>query len=132
LSLPLSLVMIFMTDELIAVVFGNKYEGGSLSLVILTVAQLVNVGTGATSRLLVMTGHQSCWLFMSATAFLVNVIVDLLLIPRLGITGAAIGTACAISGLFFWGLFQVRYSIGIWPYDMRYLKGMLATVLAAC
>jgi hypothetical protein len=45
--------------------------------------------------------------------------------------GAALATACAVSALFLSGLLQVRYVLGLWPYDRRYLKGLAAAASAA-
>lgn len=131
LSLPLFLVICFAPREIMRVVFGARYENGWLPLVILAIGQLVNVGTGAVGLILVMVGHQKRWFMISGAAFLANIALNWVLIPRLGLAGAALGTACAISGLFFSGLIQVKHLLGIWPYERRYFKGLLATALAA-
>ena len=128
-SLPLFLVICISPCHVMSAVFGTEYEAGALSLVILSIAQLINVGTGAVGLLLIMTGHQKRWFLFSALMLFVNIFLNLLLIPKFGLHGAAIGTACAIAGLFLSGLFVVRYSLGLWPYDRRYFKGLLATAL---
>jgi O-antigen/teichoic acid export membrane protein len=130
LSLPVFLVICFTSQELMMVVFGPQYADGALPLVVLATGQLVNVATGAVGFLLIMTGHQNRWLAISSVAVLISVALNWLLIPRLGLTGAALATATAISGLYLAGLFQVRCSLQLWPYDSRYLKGLLATALA--
>jgi O-antigen/teichoic acid export membrane protein len=129
--LPLFLVICFVPREIMTVVFGSKYENGYLPLVILAVGQLINVGTGAVGLLLIMTGHQNHWFLISAVMLFTNIALNWLLIPRLGLVGAALGTVCAVGGLFSLGLFQVKRSLGLWPYDGRYLKGLLATALSA-
>ena len=130
-SLPLFLVMCFAPREVMTVVFGASYESGSLPLVILALAQLIHVGTGPVGLLLIMTGYQNRWLLISGMMLFVNSALNWLLVPRLGLPGAAVATACAFGGLFFSGLLQVRRLLGIWPYDRRYRKGLLATVSAA-
>lgn len=131
LTIPLFLVMCFASREVMTVVFGNEYETGSLPLVILAVGQLINVGTGAVGILLIMTGHQNRWLLLSGLMLFVSIACNGLLVPRLGLPGAALSTTCAVSGLFISGLLKAKRYLGIWPYDRRYLKGLLAAVLAA-
>jgi O-antigen/teichoic acid export membrane protein len=130
LSLPLFLTMSFAPRESLSVIFGPRYESGYAALVVLSVAQLVNVGTGAVGPLLVMTGHQKKWFVISGMMLAANIALNLLLVPRFGLLGAALGSVCAVVGLFSLGLYQVKRLLGIWPYDRRYFKGVLATALA--
>jgi O-antigen/teichoic acid export membrane protein len=129
LCLPVFLVICFAPGELLAVIFGSPYAVGWLPLVILSAGQMVSAGTGAVGLLLMMTGHQNRWLWLSGTMMLVNVVLNLVLIPRWGITGAALATACAVSGLYLLGLLQVKRTLRLWPYDRRYLKGLLAAAV---
>jgi O-antigen/teichoic acid export membrane protein len=113
------------------VVFGHSYEHGAAVLMILGIAQLINVGTGATSRMLLMTGQQRRWLFLTVLTLAVNLVLSWFLIPAVGVVGAALGSACAIGVLFSVSLYQVKQSLGVWPYDVRYSKGMLAAAVTA-
>ena len=131
LSLPLFLVIGFVPSEIMVVVFGDEYAGGSLPLVILAVGQMINVGTGSVGQLLVMTGHQNRWLMLSGGALTANIIFSLLLIPRMGLIGAATATCASTAGLFIGALLVVRRTLGVWPYDKRYLKGIAAAGLGA-
>ena len=130
LSLPLFLVICFASREVITVVFGPRYESGSLPLVILATGQFIGVGIGAVGLLLVMSGHQNRWLLATATMLFASIALNVLLVPRLGLSGAALATACTLGGMFSLGLLQVKHCLGIWPYDRRYLKGLLAAMLA--
>ena len=130
LSMPVFLTICFAPQELLYVVFGAEYAGGGLPLVILAIGQLINVGTGAVGMLLIMTGRQNRWLALSAAALLTSIALHLLLIPRLGLSGAALSTSIAVSGLYLGGLFDVRRSLKLWPYDRRGLKLLLAAAPA--
>jgi O-antigen/teichoic acid export membrane protein len=133
LSIPVFLIICFASQELIYVVFGVKYLSGTLPLIILTTAQLINVATGAVGFLLIMTGRQNQWLIISSIMLVADVILNLTLTPRYGMVGAAIATGSAVSGLFIIGLLQVKREHGLWPYDRRFVKGIvsaLITVLA--
>ena len=98
---------------------------------VLSVAQLVNAGTGSVGNILIMSGHQQFWFLNSLSMAVVNVALNWILIPRLGIQGAAIATAISIAGLFVLGLIEARLLLRVFPYDRRYLKGVAAGVVAA-
>ena len=130
LSAPLFLTIIFAPHELLSVIFGSRYAGGHQALVVLAFAQLINVGTGAVGPLLIMTGHQKKWFLISGMMLLTNIALNVLLVPRLGLLGAALGSVCAVFGLFSLGLYQIKRLLGIWPYDRRYFKGAFATLIS--
>jgi O-antigen/teichoic acid export membrane protein len=130
-SLPLFLMMILIPGQILTALFGRTYASGAWSLVILSAAQLVNAGTGAVAFLLIMTHHEKRWLLISGACSIGSLLLNWLLIPRWGVTGAAIATGCGISGLFIVALLQVRAELGLWPYDRRYVKGLIAMILVA-
>lgn len=125
--LPFFVVVLVAPREIMSVIFGGSYEHGATVLTILGIAQLINVGTGATSRMLLMTGHQQRWLSLTVMTLLVNIVLSWFLIPALGVVGAALGAAVAIGLLFVASLYEVKRTLGVWPYDGRYGKGMVAT-----
>jgi O-antigen/teichoic acid export membrane protein len=129
LSLPFALIMIVAPGEVLTVVFGSEYAAGAIPLRILTISQLINVGTGAVGYLLIMTGHQNRYLFISGIALIVNIVLNWLFVPLFGLTGAALATTCAIGGLYLTSLIQVRCILGLWPYNRQYRKGLFATML---
>jgi O-antigen/teichoic acid export membrane protein len=131
LSLPFFLVLCAVPDDLLSLVFGGRYAGGALALVVLSVSHLVHAGTGAAALLLILTGHPKRWLALSAVAFALDLGLNLWLTPRYGMAGAATATTCAIGGLFLCALAQTRRVLGLWPYDRRYLKGIAAAAAAA-
>jgi O-antigen/teichoic acid export membrane protein len=130
LSIPPFLVMCLTPQDFISVVFGPKYVDGYLPLIILVVGQLINAGAGAVHIIMVMTGQQKRWLLTTGTVLVLNVVLNWVLIPKLGLTGAALASAVSVVGLSIVGLLQVRRHVGLWPYDIRYVKGLLSAVLA--
>jgi O-antigen/teichoic acid export membrane protein len=53
-----------------------------------------------------------------------NAVLNLVLIQRFGILGAAIATATAIAVLNILRLAEVRYFLGMFPYSRRFLPGV--------
>jgi len=131
LSLPLFLFVVFVPRDFLLGVFGPKYVRGAWPMVVLASAQLVNVGTGAVGLMLTMTGHQNRWLGLAVTSLLANAVLSVVLIPRFEILGAAVATGLTIIVLFVTALISVRFVLGFWPYDRRYVKGVGASVATA-
>src|ERR1700733_7986089 len=77
-------------------VFGHSYQAGSTVMVILGLTMLIATGCGQVDMVLTTTGRTSWSLFNALAAVGTNVGLDLVLIPRYGITGAAIGWAAGI------------------------------------
>lgn len=131
LSLPAFLVMCFAPREAVSVIFGKPYAMGWIVLPILGVGQLLNSGTGPVGGLLVMTGHQNALSILSAATFVANLVCAVILVPRLGMVGAAIGTALTVGILCLVSIIMARSYLKLWPYDLRYVKGLLATTATA-
>ena len=124
---PLVLVIAFVPEDVMQVIFGPAFVSGAIVLQILTIGQFVNIATGATGSMLIMTGHQTVWFRLSMVIVVVNLALNLTLIPPWGMIGAAVATALTIGGLFIASLLLVKRILGLWPYDRRYLKGIAAT-----
>jgi O-antigen/teichoic acid export membrane protein len=131
LAMPAFLAVVLFPRELIAVVLGAGYLPGDRAMVILTSGQMANVATGAVGFLLVMSGRQRLWMWMTAAALLANVGLNSLWIPRYGLVGAAAATACVLAALFVAALWAVHRSLGLWPYDRRVVKDLAAAAVTA-
>jgi O-antigen/teichoic acid export membrane protein len=107
-------------------VFGKGFTAGSTVLLILSVGQLVNAATGPTGVLLTMTGKQRWELANTLSIVAFNFVLNLLLIPKMGMTGAAIATALSIGIINCLKLVQVYMLFGLQAYNLKYLKGIVA------
>jgi O-antigen/teichoic acid export membrane protein len=123
------LIIIFRT-ELLAI-FGPSFTEGSTALVILASGQLVNSFAGPTGKLLVMTGKQKWEVFNSISMLILNVILNILLIPKFGVVGAAIATTTSLSIINVLKLLETYKEFKIHPYSYRYLKGIIAIMSGA-
>ena len=80
----------------VLLMFGPEFAQGAPALVIVSLAMLVGVGTGNVTVVLLM-GGKSVWnLWNTAAALAVIVVLNMVLIPRLGMTGAAIAWAASL------------------------------------
>lgn len=92
----LGAVMILALGQPLLMIFGPEFVAGYPIMFILTVGFLVRSAMGPADILLNMLGEQRiCAILLSITALL-NVVLNLLLVPRLGLTGAALATSASL------------------------------------
>ena len=124
--LPGGTLCLLFPEAAIGAIFGADYAPAALPLVILVVGQLAHAATGAVGYLLMMSGRPNTWLGLSAAALAADVALNIVLIPRYGLGGAAAATAISVALLYLGGLALVRARLEIWPWDRR-LLGVVAT-----
>ena len=92
---PLFLLAIVYGPQVL-LVFGRSYSAGTTVIVVLGFAALFSTACGQVDMVLITSGRSSWSLANGLLAVVVNVAVDLVLIPKYGILGAAIGWAVAM------------------------------------
>ncbi len=114
LTWPLALAVL-VAAPLILNLFGPGYDSGTSTMVLMSVAVLFSSACGLVDIVLITVGQTSWNLWNTVLAFVVNVAIDVPLIPRIGIIGAAIGWAAAILVRNALGLAQVGRGFGFRP-----------------
>jgi O-antigen/teichoic acid export membrane protein len=76
--------------------FGTGFESGYGVMFILAVGMLARAGVGPAERLLNMLGERKQCAAVYAIAFAINLTLCVILIPRIGIEGAALATSTAL------------------------------------
>ena len=109
---PVFLFFIFFPD-LVLSIFGSEFIGGGTVLIILAIGQFVNVATGSVGYLLMMSGNEHLMRNITGVSALVNILLNLWLIPIYGILGAAIATTVSLSVQNFMAAFHVFKSVGV-------------------
>jgi O-antigen/teichoic acid export membrane protein len=132
LTWPLYLLAVIYGPEILSI-FGQSYQAGHMVMIILGLTMLVAAACGQVDMVLITTGRSSWSLANGLTALVVNVGLDLLLIPRYGITGAAIGWAAAIIVTNLTPLVQLAISKRLHPFGRGSLiaAGLAAASFAA-
>jgi O-antigen/teichoic acid export membrane protein len=88
--------MILAFGRPLLALFGANFESGYIVMFILSVGMLARAAVGPAERLLNMLGERKHCAAVYATAFAINLVLCVLLIPRIGIEGAAVATSTAI------------------------------------
>lgn len=91
-----AIIFFLFGEQLLSAVVGPEYARGALALKILVAAHVVTAATGLVIPLLNMTGLERVVLRGIGIAVAINVIANIILIPRWGINGAALATGLSI------------------------------------
>lgn len=105
LSVPASLLIIVFRDDLLGF-FPDEFASASLVMFILIIGQLVNSIVGSVGYILQMTGHQLICQNILIVSAIMNVGLNLVLIPEFGILGAALAS---MSSMIFQNLTMMLY-----------------------
>lgn len=82
--------------SVILMIFGRDYSSGSSVVVILALGMLVGIAAGPVDIALLMLGRSGLSLRNNLAALITNLILNILLIPGLGINGAALAWTASI------------------------------------
>lgn len=113
-TLPLVTGLVIFGDQVLGL-FGDSFVLVRWELAILATAQLVGAAVGSVGYLLNVTGHQRDTLRTLLIVSAVNIVLNLLVVPRWGIRGAAIVTAATTVGWNLWLYALVRRRLQIRP-----------------
>ncbi len=126
-SWPVLLLMALFAPLLMSLI-SQDYRTGAVALEILALAMLANTGTGNNSIAILMAGRNSTNLLIGVIAVILNVVLNIVLIPRFGATGAAgawsvsiLFTAVAASLVLF-------RKVNVHPFGSGYLAVALSAI----
>lgn len=129
-SLPICWVIVLFSRSLL-ILSGDKFADAWPLVIAFAVGAMVNAGTGCVGYMLLMTGHQKLSFLNSLTAVVVNIVLGIILTPRLGAMGTAISTGIALAVVNIMRLVQVRVLLKMIPYRWDTLKPVGAGLVSA-
>lgn len=112
---PIYLLSAVFAKELLTI-FGHGYRTGSSVIVVLSLVMLVATASGTVDVVLAMAGRASWTMVNSFAALAVDLVLNVLLIPPLGILGAALAWAAAIAINNVVPLAQLALSMHLHPF----------------
>jgi O-antigen/teichoic acid export membrane protein len=131
-TIPLLLLFLIAPSPVLAL-FGSTYDTGSSWLRILLIGQIVNVSVGAAGFILIMVGRTGWDLVVYAASFVLDLVIAIVLVPRLGPTGAAIAQATTLVCSNVMRVWLVWRFVRIQPYNRHYARlAVPAAITAAC
>jgi O-antigen/teichoic acid export membrane protein len=130
LSLPL-LAFLFVATEPVLRIFGPEFVGGVAVTRILIIGTLIDAATTQGGIVLNMSGRNVLNMLDTVGALVINVGLNIILIPVLGIRGAAIAWATSLLVIGVLRAFQVRWVVvPTFPLSRRVFKSLAAATVA--
>lgn len=108
-----AVIVLLVSGKMILGFFGPEFRVAYPALIILLLGQLIDSVSGSVGYLMTMTGHQREVVYVIGGCAILNIVLNIILIPYLGLVGAA--TATAISTIL-WNVilaWRVKVNIGI-------------------
>lgn len=97
LTLPFFLTYIFFGDVFVRLLFGEEYLPALNLLIVMCIGQFISVAMGSVGLVLNMLNHEKETVRASLLSISLNVLLCLILIPSIGVMGAAIATTVSLS-----------------------------------
>lgn len=131
LTLPLAITLSLGASAYLSLIFTPQYATANIAVIILSAGYMINVACGGPDGALLQGLGYSRYVFLNTSLLLVvNAVGSLLLVPRLGITGAAIGTATALTVAGVAAISEVYLVRGIHPLTRSLGKLILSAIPA--
>jgi len=129
-ALALTAMTIIFSQEIL-MLFGPQFVRTANILIIMSIARLIHSSTGPSNSLIIMAGYSRIGLFNAILQIVVTIFFLLWMVPIFGILGAAIAFLMSnlIGNLAY--LAEVVILLRMHPYEVSFLKPIIATVLAS-
>lgn len=109
-NIPVLLIMVFFSEDLLAFLFGREYFQGGWALRFLAIGYFFYAAVTTSNSVLDMLKKTKILMFAGILSTSLNAVLNYLLIPVYGINGAAIASASSlIAGSVFSVFFSYRY-----------------------
>lgn len=130
-TLPLFLIFFLFPSHILGLAFGGIYPVGARALQLLCLGEFVHTFLGPNAMTILAYGKPRMLLVNTSIATVVNVVLNILFIPRWGINGAAIASFVALtlnnllnSGYLFFG-------VKIHPFSWSYMKPVILLTITS-
>lgn len=121
LTLPM-FAWLLVSGEGILSIFGEEFVRGYLALGVLAGAQVIDSMAGSVSSCLAMTKYQRYNVYNIFVMAVLSIALNVYLVPRMGITGAAVATGAAILLVNVARLIEGKLLLKVFPFDRSSLK----------
>ena len=110
-----AVALLFLFGRQILGLFGEEFVVGYRVMMMLALSQLIIALLGPGAAILNVTGHQNSCLRVFIVAFVLLLVLNMLLVPRFGLPGAAMAIVIVIAVRHVWLNMLVSKKTGIHP-----------------
>ncbi len=126
-GLLIAVLVTFASDKIIHIVYKPEFQGSAIALQILIWATAIMFITTLIGITCISSGNQQIVSQRALLAALLNIVLNLILIPRIGYAGAAIATVLSTFGAMIFGLFWIHKNLS----HENLLKESISPLIAA-
>lgn len=125
LALPAFTLLVIFPEELLGI-FGSGFRAAGAVTAVLAIGKLVDATTGPCALMLNMSGRPLLNTLNNLAVLLVNVLLNILLVPRFGLIGAAVAWTVSLTLVNLARVVEVWITMRMWPFGVAMLKGLAA------
>ena len=129
LTLPLFLIIFLFPETVLNILFGSRYIQADTALQILALGMFIHTFLGLNGATLMTAGKTRFLMWTSLTGAIMNITLNIFLIPPLGIIGAAIASASSLAMINSLNSTRLYLLFRIHPFTKNYIKPILTSVL---
>jgi O-antigen/teichoic acid export membrane protein len=118
---PLAVTVVALRHDLLAL-YGPTFQSGAVALTVLAASHLINATFGLNGYVLIVGGRSRILLINNIVVAMANIVTGLILIPRLGMLGAAIAALAGVVLLHVLVTIEVRLAHRVYPIGWSLLK----------
>lgn len=128
-SLPAVLVLTIFSADVIQVFYTQEYVPAAGALSILAVGTYFRLVVGPNGATIQALDRTKVNLLSSAIGTITNILLNVLLIPRFGMIGAAIATSVGFAVYNFVELAVIYRTVGVHPFSINSVKPLIASTI---
>lgn len=128
-NLVILISFVFFSGSLLGFIFGSEYNGAGIVLAILGFAFFMNALTLSSQNVLMIIKKTKFLFWNSLIGGLLNIILNIFLIPKYGLIGAAISTTISLTVISILLWIWAYYNTKINPFSIDYIKVLVSGLL---
>lgn len=130
-NMPVAILMLLFPGALINLLFGEEYLVAEVALQVLSAGMFIQTASLVPKNLIAMVGKSKALLIDTIAVGVLNAVLNIILIPKFGIVGAASGTSASYAVLAVTLFIQAKSSTGILPLRRKMFSVLISVASAA-
>ncbi len=131
LTLPVIVMCLLFPKEILTLLYGTEFGGGSLVFVLLTIAYVVTVFGGPLGSIELALGKTVVSMMNVTATAVLNLVLNIILIPKFNIVGAAVASMISLIFIVLLRGAEVFYWTRITALSKRMIKPVCAAVISS-
>ncbi|WP_435156750.1 flippase [Haladaptatus sp. DFWS20] len=125
-TFPAFAVFVLFSDDILQLFWGSGYSGAALSLSILSIGFFSSAAAGRNRETISAFGYTKYIMYANTLAFVVNMLLNLYLIPEFGYLGASISSALSflLLNLFVYVVLSTKF--GVSPFSKYSIRTFIS------